>query len=76
MNTAETEEANRIMDYKSFDELPMFISIPQAAKLLGVSDKFLYNQHKNGSTFPVIEMGRCKVVPTDQFRKWVEENCK
>lgn len=61
------------MEYKNFNELPMFISIPQAAKLLGVSDKFLYNLHRQGSDFPVIEMGRRKVVPSKQFEEWVLE---
>ncbi len=63
-------------NYKSFDDLPPCISIPQAAKLLGVSDRHLYNFLRKGSDFPVIEIGRRKIVPSILLKDWVEKNCK
>ncbi len=63
-------------NYKSFDDLPPCISIPQAAKLLGVTAQFLYRLHKKGSDFPVLEIGRRRIVPSILLKDWVEKNCK
>ncbi len=65
-----------ITEYKSFDEMPMFITIPQAAKLLGVTPPCIYNIITKDKTFPVLPLGRRKVVPTEQLKQWVELNCK
>lgn len=64
------------MEYKNFDDMPMFISVPEAAKLLGISPQFIYQSHKKGTDFPIIIMGRRKVVPRDEFKKWVDDKCK
>ena len=66
----------QVTEFKSFDEMPMFLSIPQAAKILKVSDKFLYNYSKEDSTFPVIEMGRRRVVPSKQLEEWINEQIR
>ena len=64
------------MDYKSFDEMPMVISIPQAAEVLGVTPPCIYTIIEKDPTFPVLPLGRRRVIPTEQLKKWVEENCK
>ncbi len=66
----------KVTQYKSFDEMPMFLSIPQAAAILKVSDKFLYRYSKEDSSFPVIEMGRRRVVPSKQLEEWIDEQVR
>ena len=38
------------MDYKSFDEMPAFISIPEAAQFLGIATPSLYNTKRQITT--------------------------
>ena len=63
------------IEYKTFDEMPMFISIPEAATLLGISNPCLYGIIKRDSTFPILNLGRRKVVPTEQLKAWIDKNC-
>ena len=63
------------MEYKNFDEMPMFISVPKTAELLGISAPSLYKLIKEDKTFPVLTMGRRKTVPTEKLKEWVDKNC-
>ncbi|MCR5150401.1 MAG: helix-turn-helix domain-containing protein, partial [Clostridiales bacterium] len=65
-----------ITDYKSFDEMPMFISIPQAAVVLGISNPCLYGIIKRDPTFPVLSLGRRRVVPTSNLKQWIDDQVK
>ena len=57
--------------FKSYDELPLFLSAKNVAELLGVSISSAYElmQEKD---FPVLKIGSRKVVPKAKFRDWVE----
>ena len=66
----------QVTEFKSFDEMPTVLSIPQAAAILKVSDKFLYHYSKEDPTFPVIEMGRRRVVPSKQLEEWISEQVR
>lgn len=66
----------KVEEYKSFDDMPMFISIPQAAKVLSVSETFLYGFIRENETFPVVQMGRRKFVPTKDLKEWIEEQIR
>ena len=60
--------------YKSYDELPLFLSASQVAKTLGVSPSTGYElMHQKG--FPALHIGGRIVVPKEKFIAWVEENC-
>ncbi len=60
-------------NYKSYDELPLFLNAETAAKLLGISISSMYElMHEKG--FPVLKIGTRLVVPKDRFRAWVEQN--
>lgn len=61
--------------YKNFDELPMFISVPQVAEILGISSVSLYKLIQTDKTFPVVIMGRRKSIPKEQLKIWVDDNC-
>ena len=63
------------MKYHNFEEMPMFITIPQTAELLGVSAPSLYKLISEDASFPVVTIGKRKTIPTEQLKAWVEKNC-
>ena len=59
-------------EYKSYDDLPLFLNSETVAKVLGVSSSSGYElMHEPG--FPVLRIGNRMVVPKEQFIKWVNE---
>ena len=61
--------------YKSFDELPMMISVSQVAKVLGISRTRSY-ELVNEKGFPKIKIGTRIVVPKDEFKLWMQKEIK
>lgn len=61
--------------YKSFDELPMMLSVLQVAKVLGISRTRSY-EHVNEKGFPKIKIGTRIVVPKDEFKLWIQKQIK
>ena len=60
-------------EYRSFDDLPLFLNAETVAKVLGVSPSSGYElMHKPG--FPVLRIGNRMVVPKEQFIQWVNEH--
>ena len=58
-------------EYKSYDDLPLFLNADTVAKVLGVSPSSGYElMHEPG--FPVLRIGNRMVVPKEQFIQWVE----
>ena len=62
--------------YKSFDELPLMLSVVQVAEVLGISAVSLYKLIRDDNSFPVVVMGRRKSVPKEQLKSWIETNSK
>lgn len=62
--------------FKSFDELPLMLSVPEAAEVLGISAVSLYKLIRDDNSFPVVVMGRRKSVPKEQLKSWIETNSK
>lgn len=60
------------MKYNSYDDMPMFLPIRDVADTVGLSISRVYEIAITDSTFPVVVLGRRKVVPRDEFKKWVE----
>ena len=59
-------------NYKSYDELPLFLNSELVAKVLGVSLSSGYElMHQPG--FPVLRVGSRMVVPKEKFIQWAEE---
>ena len=59
--------------YKSYDDLPLFLTSETGAKVLGVSPSSGYElMHEPG--FPVLRIGNRMVVPKEQFIQWVKEH--
>ncbi len=60
-------------EYKSYDDLPLFLNAELVAKALGVSPSSGYElMHESG--FPVLKIGSRMVVPKENFIQWVEQN--
>lgn len=59
-------------EYKSYDDLPLFLNSATVAKVLGVSPSSGYELiHEPG--FPVLRVGSRIVVPKEKFMQWAEE---
>ena len=59
--------------YKSYDELPLMLSVQEIAKVLGISKTSAYDLVRSKG-FPVLKIGSRFVVSKDKFREWVEQN--
>ena len=62
-------------DYKSYDELPLFLNAETVAKVLGVSPSSGY-ELMHETDFPVLKVGSRMVVPKEKFIEWVEQHTK
>ena len=60
-------------EYKSYDELPLFLNAKLVAQVLGVSPSSGYElMHEPG--FPVLKVGSRMVVPKEQCIRWIQEH--
>ena len=60
-------------EYKSYDDLPLFLNSATVAKVLGVSPSSGYELiHEPG--FPVLRVGSRIVVPKEKFMQWMDEH--
>ena len=49
------------------------ISVQELCKVLGISKPIAYRL-VNSKDFPVLQIGRRKVIPIKKLEKWLEEN--
>ena len=63
----------KLSEYKSYDELPLFLNATTVAKVLGVSPSSGY-ELMHEPDFPVLKIGNRMVIPKEKFIQWVEEN--
>lgn len=62
-------------EFKSYDELPLFLNAELVAQVLGIAPSSAYElMHEDG--FPVLKIGNRMVVPKEKFVAWVEEHTK
>ena len=59
--------------YKSYDELPLNLSVPEVADVLGISRAGAYELVKEKG-FPSLTIGNRIIVPKDKLITWIEEN--
>ena len=62
--------------YKNFDEMPVMLSVNQAAEVLGISNVSLYKLIEKDKSLPVVQLGRRKSIPKEQLKKWIDEKSK
>ncbi len=60
--------------YKSYEELPLMLSVSQLAAILGISRAGAYALVKQDG-FPSLSIGSRIVIPKDKLILWVEKNC-
>ena len=60
-------------EYKSYDELPLFLNSETVAKVIGVSPSSGY-ELMHEPDFPVLRIGNRMVVPKEQFIQWVSDH--
>ena len=58
--------------YKTYDELPLMLSVSQVADVLGIGRTNAYELVKE-KDFPSLNIGSRIVVPKDKFIAWIEE---
>ena len=58
--------------FKSFDELPIMLSVNQLANVLGISRTRSY-ELVNEKGFPKIKISTRIVVPKDEFKLWIQK---
>lgn len=63
----------KVSEYKSYDELPLFLNAETVAKVLGVSPSSGY-ELMHEKDFPTLKIGNRIVVPKEQFINWVNQN--
>ena len=57
--------------YRSFDELPVMLTIPQVASVLSISRAGAY-ELAHSKNFPAMLVGSRIVVPKDRLSAWVD----
>lgn len=63
----------KLSQYKSYDELPLFLNSKMVAQVLGVSPSSAY-ELMHEPHFPVLRVGSRMVVPKEKFIQWVTEH--
>ena len=62
------EESN----YKTYDELPLFLNAETVANVLGIAMSSAYELMKE-KDFPALRVGNRLIVPKEKFIAWVEK---
>lgn len=65
----------KISEYKSYDDLPLFLNAAMVAGVLGIAPSSSY-ELMHEADFPVLRIGNRLVVPKEKFVEWVEQNTK
>ena len=59
--------------FKSYDDLPLMLSVPDLVTLLGISRAGAYELVKRKG-FPALHIGKRVLVPKDKLIAWIGEN--
>jgi predicted DNA-binding transcriptional regulator AlpA len=65
----------KISEYKSYDDLPLFLNAVMVAKVLGIAPSSSY-ELMHEADFPVLKVASRIVVPKEKFIQWVEQHTK
>lgn len=58
-------------NYKTYDELPLFLNAETVANVLGIAMSPAYELMKE-KDFPALRVGNRLIVPKEKFIAWVE----
>ena len=57
--------------FTSYDDLPLMLSAPEVAEVLGISRAGAY-ELVSSAGFPHMKIGNRILVPKDKFLKWID----
>ncbi len=60
--------------YKTYDELLLMLSVPDVAKVLGISRAGAY-ELAHSKEFPSMKVGSRIIIPKEKFLLWIEKQC-
>ena len=63
----------KISEYKSYDNLPLFLNAETVAKVLGIAPSSSY-ELMHEADFPVLKVVSRIVVPKEKFLQWVDQH--
>ena len=58
--------------FKSYEELPLMLSVPEMAAALGISRAGAYELARSEG-FPALRIGTRILVPKDKLQEWVDK---
>lgn len=58
-------------NYKNYSELPLTLSVPEVAAVLGISRAGAY-ELVHSASFPKVKIGKRILVPKDKFIEWLD----
>ena len=58
--------------FKSYEELPLMLSVPEMAAALGISRAGAYELARSEG-FPALRIGNRIVIPKDKLQEWVDK---
>ena len=58
--------------YESYDDLPLMVSMPETAEVLGISRAGAYELVRSGG-LPSLKIGSRIVIPKDKLIGWIDE---
>ena len=58
--------------FKSYDDLPLMLSVPEMAAALGISRAGAYELARSEG-FPALRIGTRIVIPKDKLQEWVDK---
>ena len=60
--------------YKTYDDLPLMLSVPDVAKVMGISRAGAY-ELAHSREFPSMKIGSRIIIPKKKFLLWIEKQC-
>ena len=58
--------------FKSYEDLPLMLSVPEMAAALGISRAGAYELARSAG-FPALRIGNRIVIPKDKLQEWVDK---
>lgn len=59
--------------FKSYEDLPLMLSVPEMAAALEISRAGAYELARSEG-FPALRIGNRIVIPKDELREWIKRN--
>ena len=59
--------------YKTYDDLPLMLSVPDLTEVLGISRAGAYELVKSEG-FPSLHLGNRILIPKEELIAWIREN--